>query len=144
MDKIRVVEVFTVNDGFCLLCDYFDDSLIDERLEAGNWIFTDDDFSVAMPTSCFAPAKHRAIHIRTQNDLSWVKEVLFRHKEIEEYDWFEGVYLALPDSNNPDYSPPPSEYNLGALSSYLKKHGKSFFDLSTDEIEQFRIKEDNE
>ena len=139
MDKIKVVEVFTGYDGFFLLCDYFDDSIIDERLEAGRWIFSDDVFSVGTPTSCFAPPKHRIIHIRTQNDLSAVKEVIFRYKEIEEYDWFEGVYVAAPKYLGLN---PLPKYDIAALHSYAKEQGKSISGLSEDEIERFRIEDE--
>lgn len=133
---IQVKEVFSGNDGFILICDYFDDSVIKECLQTRIGPFYENEFSVAEPTSCFSPPKQRAIHIRTKKDLTQVTEILFRNKEIEEGDFFEGYYVTIPE--HPGFSP-PTEYNIGALAWYMRKNKKSFVDLTKDEIEQFRI-----
>ncbi len=84
MNSIKVFTAFPGEDGFFLECGLFADSDIKEYLIVGTEVFSKKEFSVAFPTYCFNSPQTRFILVRTQKDLSAVKQIEFRENNLKD------------------------------------------------------------
>ncbi|MBR3419309.1 MAG: hypothetical protein IKG82_11515 [Oscillospiraceae bacterium] len=53
-----------------------------------------------------------------------------------DFDGFDGIYVGTKDG----YSPPPNNINYDTLGAYLRQTGKTFTDLSQEEVDRFKFK----